>query len=181
MKPFRLPHSQHGATLVVGLIMLALITVMVTSAYTVSNSNLKAVGNMQTHNESIAAANKAIEQVVNSWDFASAPMADEIRVSINNDNPINYIVKIATPACVSSSTRAGSTDPGSELRTGIDALTNGTGNSGTTSYSVVWDVAATVSGVGTNTSLVVHQGINRTLSQTQCNAACPPAAGQPCV
>lgn len=181
MKRLTLPHAQRGATLVVGLIMLVLITVMVTSAFTISNSNLKAVGNMQTHNESIAAANMAIEQMVNNWDFSSPPQEDNIEVSINNDDPKPYLVHIAKPICISSSTRAGSQDPGSELKTLITGITKDTGESGTTNYSVVWDLAATVTGASTNTSVRIHQGINKTLTQGQCDAACPPAVGSPCV
>ncbi|UUZ64284.1 hypothetical protein LP417_03665 [Polaromonas sp. P1-6] len=39
--------GQSGATLVVALIMLTLITLLVVNAFTLSSSNLKAVGNMQ--------------------------------------------------------------------------------------------------------------------------------------
>ena len=56
MRPIASRHSQRGITLFVGLIMLVLITLMVTSAFTLSTSNLKSVGNMQARDEAIAAA-----------------------------------------------------------------------------------------------------------------------------
>ena len=93
--------AQRGATLIVGLIMLVLITLMVTGAFTQSNSNLKSVGNMQFRNEALSAANKAIEQVLGG-DFFTAPVAQEINVDINSDNKNDYTVKIATPSCVNA-------------------------------------------------------------------------------
>ena len=71
------PRSQSGATLIVGLIMLVLITVIVLSAFTFSSSNLKSVGNMQIREEALAAANLATEQVIAS-PFTDAPTAQEI-------------------------------------------------------------------------------------------------------
>ena len=76
--------AQRGATLVVGLIMLVLITVMVTSAFTLSSSNLKSVGNMQARDEAIAAGNRAIEQISAS-PFTDDPVAEEINVDIDTD------------------------------------------------------------------------------------------------
>ena len=51
-------HSQDGATLAVGMIMLTLITVLVTSAFNLSTTNLAAVGNMQFRDEAIAVAER---------------------------------------------------------------------------------------------------------------------------
>src|SRR5687767_15685442 len=98
MKRSALVHRQRGATLVVGLIMLVLITLMVTSAFTLSNTNSKSVGNMQIRNEAIAAANKAIEQVVNS-PFTDAPAPETVVVDLNNDGTTDYTVEFNTPVC----------------------------------------------------------------------------------
>ncbi len=54
---------QQGAALLIGMIMLLLITLTVTAAFNLSSSNLKSVGNLQTRNEAVAAANRAIEEV----------------------------------------------------------------------------------------------------------------------
>src|SRR2546428_759824 len=86
--------TQRGATLVVGLIMLLLITLMVSSAFMLSTTNLKSVGNMQFKDESIAAANKAIEQVLSS-PFTTNPNALDnttINADINNDGITDYVV-----------------------------------------------------------------------------------------
>lgn len=64
MKNMKNLYKQQGATLVVGLIMLVMTTLLTVSAFTLSGNNLKAVGNMQYKNEAIAAANMAIEQTI---------------------------------------------------------------------------------------------------------------------
>ena len=181
MKQSPSPHTQRGATLVVGLIMLVLITVMVVSAFTLSNSNLKSVGNLQVHNEAIAAANKAIEQVVNSWDFSSIPVAQEITVDLTGNGTDNYVVEIAAPVCVSAASHPGSAYQLGEAGTGVNALTKGDlAAAPTPNFDIIWDVDGKSTAPGTSTSVEVHQGVARTLTQTQCNAACPPAPGQPC-
>ena len=95
-------YAQRGAALLVGLIMLVLITLIVTSAFTLSTTDLKSVGNMQAKDEAIAAANQSIEQVLSS-PFTTSPAAEDINVDINNDGITDYTVHIATPTCVRAS------------------------------------------------------------------------------
>ena len=72
------------AGLVVALVMLLMLMLMVGSAYTLSGTNLKAVGNMQFRNEAIAAANIGIEKVLSSA-FTTSPTGEQVNVDINND------------------------------------------------------------------------------------------------
>ncbi len=178
MTDYTLPQRQRGAVLIVGLIMLVLITLTVTMAFNFSTSNLKAVGNMQTRNEAIAASNKSIEQLVGSWDFASAPSADEFNVDIDNNGTTDYVVKVAAPACVKATavTIQGSHD--SECPQGADGMFPASCNGTTTVYNVVWDIDATATGNGTRVR--VRQGISRSMSKTECDAACPMAGGVLC-
>jgi type II secretory pathway component PulK len=93
--------EQRGATLVVGLIMLVLITLMVTTAFMLSTGNLKSVGNMQFRGEALAAANRVIEQVLASpFTDDPADAAQEIEVDIDKDGKFDYTVVIAEPVCV---------------------------------------------------------------------------------
>jgi Tfp pilus assembly protein PilX len=57
---------ERGVTLVVGLIMLVVITLLVVATFTLSRSNFEIVGNMQHHNEARASAQRAIEEVISS-------------------------------------------------------------------------------------------------------------------
>ena len=135
-------HAQHGGTLVVGLIMLVLITLLVTSAFTLSNTNLKAVGNMQFRSEAIAAANKAIEQVVDT-PFTVSPAAEEILVDVNNDDTPDFNVAIATPTCVRA------------IRVVSATISSGTLPVNMTKggdWMTIWEIDATATGVAGATS-----------------------------
>lgn len=179
--PFPSRAAQRGAVLIVGLIVLILITLMVTTAFKLSTTNLKSVGNMQSRNEAIAAANKALEQVIGSWDFATPSSVDHISVDIDNNGTTDYVVEIAAPVCVRAVASAGGVDRGSECMPLGDGTYQCTSTDPERVFNVVWDIDATATGSSSGTRLKVRQGISRSLSQSQCDAACPPAPGTPCV
>ncbi len=94
---------QRGATLVIGMIMLVLVTLFVLAAINMSTINLLIMGNEQARNESIAAAQQAIEQVV-STDFTTNPRRRDRRrssTSTATERPI-YSVAVAAPTCLNS-------------------------------------------------------------------------------
>src|SRR5579864_9453925 len=92
---------QRGATLVIGMIMLVLVTLFVLAAINMSTLNLRIMGNEQSRNESIAAAQQAIEQVA-STDFTTNPQPVTVPVDINGDGTTDYSVAVATPTCLNS-------------------------------------------------------------------------------
>lgn len=158
MTPLR---HQRGITLIVGLIMLVLITLMVTAAFTLSSTNLKAVGNMQFRDEAVAAANVAVERVV-STDFTAVPQTSSHDVDIGG---AVYTVVVDTPTCIKS-TAIKSLPP-----TDPDALQCTFGAGGTpVCFETLWEVSATVSSTGaaavTGAAVTVKQGIGRRLNVT---------------
>ena len=68
-------HSQRGVTLVVGMIMLVLITLLVLASFHLGRNNLEIVGNAQQRNEALAAAQQTIEAAVDSPLLTSNPAA----------------------------------------------------------------------------------------------------------
>jgi Tfp pilus assembly protein PilX len=72
--------SQRGATLVIALIMLVLLTLFAISALNTSTTNLKVVGNMQARTEAFNAAQQAIDNVISRTDFVTNP-ADSVIVN----------------------------------------------------------------------------------------------------
>ncbi|WP_431273548.1 pilus assembly PilX family protein [Variovorax ureilyticus] len=90
--------AQRGAALIVGLIMLVLITLTVVAGFSLSNGNLKAVGNIQVRDEAVAASNRAIEEVLTSLllpnpdgtPTLATPVATQSSVDINNDGVVDY-------------------------------------------------------------------------------------------
>lgn len=162
MKQMTTLRHQRGATLIVGLIMLVLITLMVTSAFMLSNTNLKAVGNMQFRDEAIAAANVAIERIV-SDDFTLAPWA-ATKTEIVDIGGAVYTVQLAEPTCLKA--------VGIKLlpKTDPDYATCLAGEGAILCYETVWEVEATVSPTGaaaaTGAVATVKQGIGKRVNVT---------------
>lgn len=155
MTPLR---HQRGATLIVGLIMLVLITLVVSSAFMLSTTNLKAVGNMQYREEAIAAANAAIEEVISSDAIFFAPAVRTVPVG-------DYTVTVAAPEClyVADVAVATSNDANPNVHS-EDASGKGTG--GVPGFlDTYWDIAATVDDDVTGARVTTHQGVKITLPE----------------
>lgn len=153
--------SQRGITLLIGMIMLVMITLVVTTAFTLSNTNLKSVGNMQSRDEAIAAANIAIEQILSSA-FTDAPTAETINVDMNNDNIVDYVVSIATPVCIRvSQDRAA--PPSSASLPGLSLAAT---------WNTLWDIQATVDDARSGARVTVKAGARVLLSESQKQAVC---------
>jgi hypothetical protein len=168
-------HGQKGVVLIVGLIMLILITLMVTTAFTLGNTNLKSVGNMQFRNESIAAANKAVEQMVGTYfgpTMTSIPGTQTITLDINNDGTADYSALVLPPVCVEEklvpSTATAPCDP-------LLPWTCTTSN-----YSTLWDIETRVTDAVSGASIRIHQGVRKELTQSQCDVLCPASGGAAC-
>ena len=92
--------NQAGLALVVSLVMLVVLTLLVVSAIRFGNINLKISGNVQAQTESAAAAQVAIEKVVQSATAGgnlSAMTATTTPVSTGGKS---YSVAVAKPACI---------------------------------------------------------------------------------
>jgi len=157
------PSAQRGATLIVGLIMIVLITLIVVNAFTLSSSNLKSVGNMQMRDEALAAANQGTERLI------SAPFTDNLgtytyTVDINKDGTNDYQVVIAPPTCVRAV--QATVAPPSDVELGPAMSAGGTWNTD-------WDLDATVTDSASGAAVRVRQGVRVRLSQTQKDLACP--------
>lgn len=175
--------SQRGATLVIGMIMLVLVTLFVLAAINMSTMNLRVMGNEQARNEALDAAQQAVEQVT-SIDFtkdpANAPgVATPILVDIKGDGTAVYSVQVAGspgagagPTCLNSVpiklTELVATDPNDTPCFGSAASSSpgtvsapGTGNSFCSSTQ--WEVNATVTDTttGSGATLKLHQGVGK--------------------
>jgi hypothetical protein len=160
-----LPHEQRGAALIVSLIMLLLLTVIVTSAFTLSSTNFRSVTNMQEHDEAVAAANGAIEQAI-SAPFYQTPAPQAINIDINNDGVTDYVVNLAAPTCVSASIITPTAQPPtSQSLSGLQGLF-------TNYYDTVWDLDAVVNDPTTGAAAEVHEGVRVLLDQTQYGLVC---------
>ncbi|MGE5526848.1 MAG: PilX N-terminal domain-containing pilus assembly protein [Rhodospirillaceae bacterium] len=101
---------QRGATLVIALIMLVLLTLFAVSAMNTGTSNLKIVGNMQSRSEAMSAAQEAVETVISTPLFIANPAnavlnpcgaANTICTDINGDGVTDYTTVLTPqPSCV---------------------------------------------------------------------------------
>jgi Tfp pilus assembly protein PilX len=157
--------NQRGAALVVGLIMLVLITIMLVSALVLSSSNFRSVSNMQFREEALAAANRAIEQVISS-NFTAEPKAEEVLVDIDNDGDTDYVVKVDQPTCISASI-AFEAEPSS---TSLPPAMNVAGT-----WNTVWDIRASVDNEGNvgGAAVSVRAGVRALLTEVQKDDVCP--------
>jgi hypothetical protein len=160
--------SQRGSALIISLIMLLLLTLVVSGTFTLSGTNIKAVGNMQARDEAVAAANSALNQVLGS-PFTVAPAAESIEVDINNDTVVDYTVSIATPAC--SRATIAQAAPLSSVTLPV---------MGVSIWNTVWDLEAEVTDPASGAEVTIRTGVRVLLTQAQCDAVCPPAIGEAC-
>jgi Tfp pilus assembly protein PilX len=162
-RPLSLRGRQRGATLIIGLILLVLISLIVVNAVTLSSSNLKAVGNMQSRNESVAAANQAIERLI-SAQFYEAVGTQTFTVDINGDGTDDYSVTLAQPVCLGWKQAAVAAPSDVEMPVTMQYAAE---------YQTDWDVQANVTDGSTGASVEVHEGVRKRLSQSQKDTVCP--------
>ena len=168
-----LKHKQRGATLIVGLVMLVVLTLLVISALRSGNANLRIAGNMQTQGEATAASQQAIEQVISS-NFTTTPASFVVPVDINNDTVPDYSASVAVPTCTGSvalmNANLNMNNPNdvpcfSSSTTSNTGIMSASGIPVTTGqswcYSQQWDVqtrATSLSGSGAD--VTIHQGVS---------------------
>lgn len=152
---------QRGATLVVALIMLLLLTLLVSGAFNLSSVNLKAVGNVQARSEALAAVNTALEDVI-STDFVSAGV-QKPNVDINNDGKDDYLVTIQAPSCI----RASIADAVAPSSVSLGALSSDT-------WNTVWLLDATATDLSGSGAMVrVRTGVRVLLTDAEKKSRCP--------
>lgn len=155
---------QKGATLLLGLIMLVLLTLMAVTSFRLGKSNLQIVGNMQFRSETVRAAEEAVEAAIsmpNSTTVASAASVD-----VNADGVADVAITI-TPTLLQAHVKKNSAldlnDPGQLGCTLGQAQAFGvvgaaTGNS--LCASTLYDLAVVATEASTNTRVELHQGVS---------------------
>jgi Tfp pilus assembly protein PilX len=159
--------KQAGATLLISMIFLTVITLIVVSSIKVINVNTKLVGNMQTQKEAGAAAQQAVESTI-STDFTSMPTPSTSVIDSGRSGS-TYTVVMPAPLCSGvkpiklSELDATNTDDqpcyasGASQNTGIV----GSGASGNSLCSNSnWEINATATPpASTEPTPTLHQGI----------------------
>ncbi len=154
---------QRGATLIIGLIMLVLLTLMAISSFNLGKSNLQIVGNMQFRNETLRAAEQTVETAISTPAAVSVPST--ANVDVNGDGVPDVVVNITptlTQAQVKKNSALHLSDPaevgcslGQAQSFGVEGAA--TGNS--LCAAAMYDLRVTATEAATNTSVELHQGI----------------------
>ena len=101
---------QRGATLIVTLVMLIMLTLFAISAMNTSTTNLQVVGNMQIRHEGLRASNEAIEATLSTTQFLETPTnavavpcgaQNTLCTDLNGDGVPELITRLTpVPTCV---------------------------------------------------------------------------------
>lgn len=156
----RSARAQRGATLVVGLVMLLVFTLLVSSAFNLSSTNLKVVDNLQVREESIAAANAAIEQVLGTSFVGSGAQTIAVTLS-NNSSGRQYSVQLQAPVCIKAT--LGQNVSPSSVNLSLPGST----------WNTVWQLTADVDDPLSGGLARVRTGVRVLLSEAQKNIRCP--------
>lgn len=170
--------QQRGATLITSLVMLVVLTLLVISAINSSRSNLRIAGNMQMHEEVVAAAQQATEQVISS-NFTKAPASAVVAVNVNN---AAYTANISTPVCTGSSPLTNDTpnlppqciSSSTAQNTGIIFTSGAAATLTSWCLAQQWDVRTQVDDNVTGASVTLHQGVSMNVDVgTNCTVSLP--------
>jgi hypothetical protein len=167
--------TQRGLTLFVAMIILVMITLLVVSAFRVSNTNLKIVGAMQGRQEAVSAANAAIERTLSSGFFAENPAlvaATPIDLDINGDAIPDFNVKMGVPTCLRTAPIVMGNPP---TKLQIDCAGSSRYPGALTPSwcsNVIWEVSATTTDRLTAAQTTVNQGVGMTVEITNAKSAC---------
>lgn len=186
--------QQRGATLVIALIFLILMTLFAINAFNSSNSNLRVVGNTQVRQESLAAAQVAIEDALSNDDFVKNPdgvAKKDIQVDVDGNGEADYTAKLSPPPqCYRAKPILASdlpeapknpamADPYAPCRAGqraggtfIDRETPLTGTDPESCANSEWNVRAEVTDPKSHAYVAVNQGVGVVVFGNEVSSYC---------
>ena len=180
---------QRGATLVIALIMLVLLTLFAVSSMNTANTNLRVVGNMQSKNEALYAAQETIEAVISTPQFIADPAnavpvpcgaANTTCSDVTGDGNPEYTTTLTpAPACVTvkpikndALNLADAEDlgcsAGQQQQFGVAGAV--TGNS--LCANSIWEISARTTSNFSGTVVTVRQGVGVRISSDAAAAGC---------
>lgn len=159
---------QRGVTLIIGLILLVLMTLFAMTAFNVGRSNLIIVGNMQSHEEAVAVATSAIEEVLSKNDFSVNPSTSLGGGSSKsyevNGNAGAITVDLSPLPCIKQFKNV-TIDPSDPTTQGCAESTQqqfgvqGASTGGTGCADVIWEITAVATDNVTQAKAAVAEGV----------------------
>ena len=187
--------SQEGITLLVGLVMLVVLTLIAITTFNLSKGNLQIVGNMQSRLTGYNAAQAAIEETVSTARMIQNPTAVFLTpcttqntkcYSVNGSGKSDIVVQVGSsqnptqPTCIRAAivptAQLNLSDPndlgctvGQAQSFGITGAV--TGNS--LCADTVWDVKADATDTVTNAHVTSYAGVRVRVSTNALATSCP--------
>ena len=158
----RSPASQRGvATIFIAMVLLILITLMVVTAFSLSTMNLKAVGNVQTRNEALAAADKSLELAIDQT-FWNPIVERDYEIDIDRDSVPDYQVNVSAPTCIRA-TEANIISASSVTLPGFSAVSG---------WNTIWEMEAVATNAALGTRVRVRQGVRVLMTEADKELYC---------
>lgn len=150
-------HKQQGVTLIVGMIMLILLTLMAVTSFKLGKSNLQIVGNMQFRNETLRAAEAAVETAVSTPGGVTTPVPADSNAVI-----AVTVTPVLVQAYVKKNSVINVNDPGQQgctlgTQQVFGVVGAATGNS--LCAAALYDLTVVAREAATNASVEIHQGV----------------------
>ena len=181
--------AQAGATLIIALIMLVLITLLAVSSLSTTNMNLRVVGNMQARGEALHAAQQAIEMVISTPQFIADPAnavpdpcgaPNTLCTDLNGDGTPDYITRLnPAPSCisvkpikVSELNLSSAEDLGCLAGRARQLGVAGAASGDSLCASTAWEITAETRSTFSRTKVTVTQGIAVRVSAVDAEALC---------
>jgi len=185
--------GQGGMALIVGLILLALMTVMAITGFNIGRTSLDIVGNMQARQEVIAAANSAIQEAISTTRLFEVPEAVFLNNSCkgngntrcfdtNGDGTDDVTVVLdPQPVCVSAqiipnaSLKVDNDASAAGCATGVAQTfgVEGTATGSSLCANSIWEIVAVATDDITQAEVVVTQGAAVRVSTDEVGTHCP--------
>ena len=155
MTTIRSGQDQRGATLLVTLIMLVVLTLFAVTAFNLSSVNLKIVGNFQQQKEADATVQQALAQVLSTISAFESPAV------------INLCIPGGTtPPCAASQHNVTIDRPRCNYTTAARGYTKVLGQ--LTPEDTNWDVRASYTDTVTNAKAAIVQGVSVRMLSGNC-------------
>ena len=172
---------QSGVSLLVGLIMLIVLTLLGISAFNASNISLRILGNTQVRQETLSAAQTATEQLVSTPDFIKPPAPLPAVVTLNG---AAYTVNFTPPPACTGVVDIPSEDLDPTNADDLVCIPSGalqqsgvfiTGVPLPPSYcsNTRWAVTADVADANTSAKTILEQGVAVRISKPNALTYCP--------
>lgn len=179
---------QGGATLVITLIMLMIMSVLTVVMFNMTATNVRITGNAQVRNEALAAAQVGLAATISNTQFATNPAliaATPMSVDIDGDGKPDYnVTRNPQPKCNKVKTlKSNELDPtipadlacmGSSAmsNSGIDSAVTGASGGDSLCANSEWNIRAAVTDPASKAEVAINQGVSLRVLVTDAQTAC---------